>query len=76
MCSAEYLGLTLTGMPVLRRHVDHDLVDTLGVHVDLDRTAGSGDGVKERLPEVVAAFRNAAFAVDAQGEAGDLRAQP
>jgi hypothetical protein len=55
-------------------HVDHDLVDALGVHVDLDGSAAGGDGFEERLPEGVAAFGDAAFAVDAHGEAGDLRA--
>ena len=50
------------------------------MHVDLDdaglavRCSGGGDGFEERLPERVAAFGDAAFAVDAHGEAGDLRA--
>jgi len=50
------------------------------VHVDLDdawfavRRACGRDRLEERLPEGITAFGDAALAVDAQREAGDLRA--
>ena len=68
------LGAGFDGHAGLAGHVDHGLVETLGVHVDLDGAACGGDGFEEGLPEGIAAFGDAAFAVDAQGEAGDLRA--
>ena len=61
-------------------NLDHSLVETLGVHVDLDdarltiRSSGGGNGLEERLPEGVATLGDSAFAVDAQCEPGDLRA--
>ncbi len=68
------LASCLDGHSGLDGHVDHDLIETLGVHVDLDGAAGGGDGFEEGLPEGVAALGDAALAVDAEGEAGDLRA--
>ena len=44
------------------------------MHVDFDLAAGRGDGVEECLPEGIAALGDAALAMDAHGEAGDLRA--
>ena len=41
--------------------------------ISILRPAG-GDGLEQGLPEGIAAFRNAALAMHAQGEAGDLRA--
>src|ERR1022692_1580912 len=67
--------------PELRRHfdghargqreVDHALVDALGVHVDLDLAAGALHAVEDGAPERVAAYGDAAFAVDAEGDAAD-----
>ena len=54
--------------------VNHGLIDALGMHVDFDFAAAVRDGFKERLPERVTAFGNAALAVDAHGEALNFRA--
>ena len=74
MCSAQYLGEILIGRPVATRGVHHGLVHALGVHVDLDLAAAGGDAVEDGLPELVAAFFDAALAVDAEGDAADRRA--
>src|SRR5262245_23662145 len=42
------------------RGVDHPLVHALGVHIDLDGASARGDAVEHRLPELVAAFFDAA----------------
>ena len=67
--------------PELRRHldghargqreVDHALVDALGVQVDLDLAAAALHAIEHGAPERVAAFGDAAFAVDAEGHAAD-----
>src|SRR3569833_2949487 len=51
----------------LDRHIDHDLVQPLGMHIDLALPASSRNGVEYRLPENVTAFRNSALAMDAGG---------
>ena len=43
------------------------------MHVDLDRAPRLGDGLEQGLPEGIGAFRHAAFAMHAQGDAGDFR---
>ncbi len=60
-----------TGMSGGQRQVDHALVDALGVQVDLHFAAGSLDAFEDRAPELVAALGDAAFAVDAEGDAAD-----
>ena len=42
------------------------------MHVDQDRPARLADGAEHQPPEIVVAFRDAAFHVDAEGEPGDL----
>ena len=42
------------------------------MHLDLDLAAGAGDGFKQRLPKIIGALRHAAFAMHAQGDAGNL----
>ena len=64
--------------PVLRRHVDrhagrqraidHRSIDALRVQIDLDAAAAARDAVEHGLPEVVAALRDAALAVNAEGD--------
>src|SRR5581483_2472225 len=55
------------------RDVDHCLIHALGMHVDLDRPAGACDSFEERLPEGIAALRDAALAMNAHGESLNLR---
>ena len=67
--------------PVLRRDVDrhaggeraldHRLVETLGVEVDLDPPSASLHAVEHRLPELVAALFDPALAMNPQGDGGD-----
>jgi len=56
------------------RHVEHGLVHTLGVHVNADGAAAGGHTIENRFPEIVAAFFDPAFAVDAEGNATNGRA--
>jgi hypothetical protein len=55
-------------------HVDHDLIDAFGVHIDLNRAAAIFDSFKNRTPIVVTALRDAAFTMHAHGDTGDLGA--
>ncbi len=52
---------------------DHLRVGALGVQIDLDPAACARDAVEHRLPEIVAAFGDAALAMDAQRDGGDRR---
>jgi hypothetical protein len=38
--------------------------NAFGVHIDLDLPPGAQDALKDRAPEIVAAFGDAALAVD------------
>ena len=53
-------------------HVDHDLIQALGMHVDLDDTSRSGDCLEERLPEGIAALGDTALAMDTQSKSANL----
>ena len=75
-CSAQYFGETFTGMPGGQRAVDHGLVDALGVQVDLDLAAAALHAIENRLPEIVAAFGDAALAVNAQAPPRKSRGRP
>src|SRR5450759_2945784 len=65
------LGRNLDGKSGGHRGVHHGLVHALGVHVDLDLAAAGGDALEDGLPELVAAFFDAALAVDPEGDAAD-----
>src|SRR5258707_824303 len=41
-------------------HIDHDLIQALGMHVDLDDASCSGDRFEKRLPERIAALWDSA----------------
>ena len=55
-----------------QRRVDRGLVDALRVQVDPDAPPAADAAVKDRPPQIVAALGYAAFAVDAEGDAGDV----
>src|SRR3954447_10347403 len=50
----------------LMSKVDHPLVESLGMHIDFNRTTCATKRFEESLPEGVTSFRNAAFAVNAK----------
>src|SRR5271156_1800609 len=56
-------------------HVDHDLVYSLGVHVNFDCSAATGNGFEQRLPEGITSFRNSALPVHPQREPLNLWAR-
>src|SRR5215813_11269039 len=53
--------------------VEHRLVQTFGVQIDFDFPAASSHAVKDRLPEIVTAFCDSAFAMSANSYAADCR---
>lgn|SRR5437879_7196017 len=55
-------------------HVNHLLIQALGMHLNLDDASRSGDSLEQRLPKLVTALGNAALAVNAQSKSADLRA--
>src|SRR6185369_16114521 len=59
----------------LMSEIDHLLVESFGVHIDLDRTTRATKRFEESLPEAVTSFRNATLAVNAKSDAFDLRTQ-
>ena len=66
MCSAQYFGETLIGMPVFNGDIDHRAIESFGVHIDLDLAAAVRNGVEQCLPERITSLRNAALAMNAQ----------
>ena len=54
--------------------VDSFLVHALRVHIDFDAAAAAHGAIENGLPEIVAAFGDAAFAVDAERNAADCGA--
>ena len=71
MCSAQILRRDVDRHTGGDGQVDHRLVHALGVHVDLDLSAAAHDAFEDRLPELIAALRHAAFAVHAERDAAD-----
>ena len=67
-CSAQYFGEILTGMPDFHGHVDHLLIDSLGMHVDLDGPPRADNALKHRAPEIVASFGDSALTMYPQRE--------
>src|SRR6185369_629878 len=51
--------------------IDHGLIDAFGVQINLDAAATLADTVEDHSPEIIAAFGDAAFTMDAQGDAAD-----
>src|SRR5215831_10800338 len=59
-----------------KSQVDHLTVDALRVQVDFDAAPSLDDPVEYGSPKIVAAFGDAAFAMDPEGHATDRRATP
>src|SRR6476619_6035282 len=57
------------GLARSQRIIQHGLVQTLGVQVQLDPAAATGDTGKNSLPEVIAAFVDPTFTVGANRHA-------
>src|SRR5579872_5680280 len=68
------LGTELDRHACRRRDTDHGLIDTLGVHINLDRAARTRDRLEECLPERIASLRDSALAVHPHGEPLNLGA--
>src|SRR5690242_13735768 len=64
----------LDGHAGLQTDADHTAVDAFGMHVDFNRPPRAHDAFEYGLPEIVAAFRNTAFAVHAERKTSNRRA--
>src|SRR3954469_8043921 len=58
----------------IQSHLQHLRIETLRMHIELDRAARRYDASEDLFPEREAAFRNTALAVNAHGDALDSRA--
>ena len=69
------LGRHLHRQAGSQRHIDHLLVQPLGVHVHLYLTAALHDPIEYRPPEIIALLGYAAFSMYAKRHAGDAWAR-
>src|ERR1700761_1598289 len=70
---SRVFGSQLYGHTRSLSHINHDLVDAFGMHIDLYLSPAPGDRFEKSLPEWITPFRNTALTMDTKSKSLNLR---